>query len=76
MDFFFKFVYFERERERAQGSRGEREREGENPLSKRERERILSRLCTVSTEPDAGLQLSEPWDHDLELKPRVGHLTE
>ena len=45
--FFFKFVYFERDStwvERGQRDRG------------RERERIPSRLCTVSTKPDMGLK--------------------
>ena len=31
----------------------------------RVRERIPSRLCIVSTEPDVGLKLRKPWDHDL-----------
>ena len=41
------FIYFDREREST--SRGEKEGE---------RERILSRLHTVSAEPDAGLELT------------------
>ena len=45
--FVFKFIYFERKRE----SRG-RDRE------KRGKERIPSRLHAVSTEPDAGLDLT------------------
>ena len=40
------FIYFERDSKRSRGR--ERER----------RERIPSRLCTVSTEPDAGLNLT------------------
>ena len=43
---FFKFIYFERERER------ERERAGSD--RKRGREKIPSRLHTVSLEPDMG----------------------
>ena len=43
----FFYVYFER----GNVSRGGAEREGE-----RERARIPSRLCTVSTEPDIGLE--------------------
>ena len=31
----------------------------------RGRERISSKLHAVSTEPDAGLELTKPWDHDL-----------
>ena len=31
----------------------------------RGRERIPSRLCTTSTEPDVGLRPRKPWDHDL-----------
>ena len=42
------FIYFERDRERAQA--GERQRE-------RGRQRIQSRLCADSREPDAGLKL-------------------
>ena len=30
----------------------------------KEREKILSRLHTVSTEPDVGLKLMKPKDHD------------
>ena len=44
------FIYFERERQR------QRERVGEGQREK-ERERIPSRFFTVSTEPDAGLEL-------------------
>ena len=40
-------MYFEREREREHRREGEVERKGD---------RIPSRLCTVSTEPDAGLE--------------------
>ena len=40
------FIYFERERERAR--EGQRERKKKNP----------SRLCTISSEPDAGLELT------------------
>ena len=47
---FFKCIYFERECMHKQGRGGERGRE-------RERENISSRLLTVSTEPDAGLEL-------------------
>ena len=49
------FIYFERERERERKrkrktvSRGGTEREGE---------RIPSRLCATSTEPNAGLKLT------------------
>ena len=45
--FNFKFIYFERERERAEGSGAERRRE-----------RIPSRLGTVSVEPNTGLDLT------------------
>ena len=31
----------------------------------RRRERIPSRLCTVSVEPDVGLEIMEPGGHDL-----------
>ena len=44
---FFKCIYFERENDEGQR---EREREG--------RERIPSRFCIVSAEPDAGLGLT------------------
>ena len=46
----FIFIYFERERERA-SRRG----------AERERDRIPSRLCCVTAEPDAGPELT---DHD------------
>ena len=49
--FFFKFIlfiYFERVRERENTGEGRTERE----------ERIPSRLCTVSTEPNTGLHLT------------------
>ena len=48
---FLKILFILREREREESmcaSRGGTERKGE---------RILSRLCVVSTEPDAGLSL-------------------
>ena len=46
------FIYFEREREREQCMhKQEKGRESG-------RERIASRLCTVSTEPDIGLELT------------------
>ena len=47
-------------------------REGQR---KRGRKRIPNRLCTASTEPDAGL---EPVNRDImtRAKPRVGHLTD
>ena len=48
----------EEERENKQGRGRDRERE-------RERERIRSRLCVVSTEPNAGLKLTNCQDHDL-----------
>ena len=41
------------------GRKEQRERERE-----RERERIPSRLCAVSTEPDAGLEPLKLQDHD------------
>ena len=45
---FLMFIYFERERKCVcEQRRG------------RERERIPSRLCTVSAEPDAGLKLTK-----------------
>ena len=43
--------------EQAQTGEGQRERETE-----REGERIPSRLCTISTEPGAGLELM---DHEI-----------
>ena len=46
---FFKFIYL------FWGGEGQRERG---------RERILSRLCNVSMEPDTGLDITN-WDHDL-----------
>ena len=52
--FFFKFIDFERERVSRTGA----EREGE-------RERISSRLLTVSTEPDTGLK---PTKRETEIK--------
>ena len=45
---FLKFIYFERD----STSGGGAERVGE-------RERIPSRLCTVNTEPDTGLELTK-----------------
>ena len=47
-------------------SRGGAERGGER---ERERERIPSRLHPVSAEPDAGLELTNPWDHDRSRNP-------
>ena len=47
------FIYFERERESAQMGEGQREKE---------RQRIPSRFCAVSTEPDVGL---EPTNHEI-----------
>ena len=52
-----KFIYFwERHRQHEQGGSRERGREGE---------RISSRLCTASKEPNVGLELTKLWDHDL-----------
>ena len=51
VSFSFKFIYLflrERERDRESTCRGGTER----------RDRIPSRLCTISTEPDAGLELT------------------
>ena len=51
-DFFFKahlFILREREREQHEQRRGR----------ERERKRIPSRLCTVSAEPEAGLDLMD-----------------
>ena len=45
-------IYFERERERENQQGRGRERRGE-------RERVPSRVCTVSTEPDKGLELTK-----------------
>ena len=59
------FIYFERERETERVREGQREREGRE---RGERERIPSRLHTVSTEPSRGDQSHEP-------KSTVGHLT-
>ena len=47
MEYFFQFIYFEREKEGDQGWDKER---------KTERYRIPSRLHTVSSEPDEGLE--------------------
>ena len=44
--FFFKFIHFERNRESKQGEGRERGRE-----------RIPSKFCTVSTEPNAELEV-------------------
>ena len=46
---FFKFIYSEKERERVSTSRGGPERR---------RDRIPSRLRTISAEPDVGLELT------------------
>ena len=52
---YFKLcIYFERERQ-CEWGRGR----------ERGKERIPSRLLTVSTEPDEGFDLTKPWDHDL-----------
>ena len=45
--FYILFIYFEREKDRAW------EREG---WTARERERIPSRFCTFSAEPDVGIE--------------------
>ena len=61
--FFFKNIFlmfiFERERERQSASRGGAEREGDTESG------AGSRLQAVSTEPDVGLELTNPQDHDL-----------
>ena len=49
MSILFLSLFIERERER------ERERRGE---AERRRQRIPNRLCAVSAEPDAGLDLT------------------
>ena len=49
MFIFFKFIYFETETAQV----GEEHRV-------RGRDRIPSRLCSVSTEPDAGFELTKP----------------
>ena len=46
-----------RERQHEQGKGRERQRERERE-TERERERIPRRLCTVSTEPDVSLELT------------------
>ena len=48
------YLFWERQRQYKQGR-----------SRKREGERIPSRLCTVSTEPHAGLELKKLGDHDL-----------
>ena len=53
------FIYFERDTECA--SRGGAGRE-------RRRERILSRLCTVLTEPDSGLDLT---NHEIVILAKI-----
>ena len=53
---FFQFVYFERERAREHACVS---REGQR---ERERDRIPSRLCAVSAEPDMGL---DPTNHEI-----------
>ena len=62
--FIFKFILRERACTHKQGRGRERGRE-----------RIASRLCTVSTEPNAGLEprTVRSWPGP---KPRVGHLTD
>ena len=50
---FFKFIYSERERERERESTSKWKR-----VRERGRERIPSRLSTVSTEPNVGLKLT------------------
>ena len=58
----------ERKGECEQGRGRERGRERER---ERERERIPSRLHPVSAEPDAGLELTNPWDHDRSRNPEL-----
>ena len=50
------FVYFERDRDSTSGAVGGRERG---------KERIPSGLCALSAEPNRGLELLQPRDHDL-----------
>ena len=54
--YIFLILFILRKTEAAQVGEGQRERE---------RERIPSKFCTLSTEPDAGLEPTKPRDHDL-----------
>ena len=61
--YFFKFLYCEKERERHTCGRAEREEERERESERqkerdRETERDPSRLHTVNTESDGGLELT------------------
>ena len=54
----FMFIYFERERERRGRERG--------------RERIPSKLCTVSREPDMGLNVL---NHEIMARAKINEQT-
>ena len=58
------FVYLLWEKEKVWVGEGLRDREGE---------RIPSRICTISIEPDAGL---EPTNREIRTWAKVGHLTD
>ena len=53
-------IYFERDGDSVSGGGAERER----GVGEGETQRIPNRLCTASTDPDTGLELTKPWDHD------------
>ena len=58
LNFFLTFIYFwDRERQSINGGGSEKEGDTESETG--------SRLWAVSTEPDTGLEPTEPWDHDL-----------
>ena len=59
--FFFKFICLFWEEVR------------ESETHRRERERIPSRLCTISAEPNAGLKLT---NHEIRTKSRVRYFTD
>ena len=59
------FIYFEGERDRAWVGEGQREREGDTESE------ASSRLWTDSTEPKAGLELT---NHEIMTQAEVGHL--
>ena len=61
----FTYYFWERERQSMSGGGAEREGDTESEAD--------SRLWTVSTEPDAGL---DPTNHEIMTWAEVGHLTD
>ena len=61
--FFLSLFIYLRETETVQVGEGQRESK---------RGRIPSRVCTVSAEPDAGLEPMKPWDHDVSRNQEPG----